>query len=135
MRGVCEVKKTLPTPEKLRALWVKALRSGEYEQALGRLRDGDTFCCLGVACEVYRKAGGDLSWRGDAALTGRSHHTNGSSLPETVRDAFGLADDEGGLTLPCRDANASEYLSFLNDSGASFKRIATLIEKNKVALA
>ena len=34
-----------------KAKWVAALRSGKYKQGHGRLRDGDTFCCLGVAVQ------------------------------------------------------------------------------------
>ena len=33
--------------------WVAALRSGKYEQAKGWLREGDKFCCLGVACDLF----------------------------------------------------------------------------------
>lgn len=40
-----------------RKLWVEALRSGEYEQTNGALRYEDKFCCLGVACDLYRKHG------------------------------------------------------------------------------
>jgi hypothetical protein len=36
-------------------LWVEALRSDEYKQGKGRLRQDDEFCCLGVACDVFRK--------------------------------------------------------------------------------
>lgn len=36
--------------------WVKALRSGKYEQAKGTLKQTDggreQFCCLGVACDI-----------------------------------------------------------------------------------
>lgn len=33
--------------------WVAALRSGKYQQGLSALRRVDnTFCCLGVACEI-----------------------------------------------------------------------------------
>jgi len=34
--------------------WVEALRSGEYKQGQGALRDArdNTWCCLGVLCEV-----------------------------------------------------------------------------------
>jgi hypothetical protein len=28
------------------------LESGKYEKGVGRLRDGDTYCCLGVACDI-----------------------------------------------------------------------------------
>lgn len=32
--------------------WINALRSGEYPQSHGTLRDKDGFCCLGVGCAV-----------------------------------------------------------------------------------
>ena len=32
-----------------KAKWVAALRSGEYKQARGQFRGGETLCCLGVA--------------------------------------------------------------------------------------
>ena len=33
--------------------WVKALRSGDYKQGIGHLRDTrDRYCCMGVLCEV-----------------------------------------------------------------------------------
>lgn len=37
---------------KLKADWVKALRSGEYEQTRCRLRDGQKLCCIGVGYVV-----------------------------------------------------------------------------------
>lgn len=33
--------------------WIKALRSGEYRQARGRLQTERGYCCLGVACKVF----------------------------------------------------------------------------------
>lgn len=36
----------------LKAKWVKALRSGEYQQITRHLKTGDGHCCLGVLCEV-----------------------------------------------------------------------------------
>lgn len=36
--------------------WLNALRSGEYKQAQNRLRVNDSFCCLGVACDLYDKS-------------------------------------------------------------------------------
>lgn len=41
---------------KLKARWVKALRSGKYKQCTGALTDGPGFCCLGVLHSlVYKK--------------------------------------------------------------------------------
>lgn len=33
--------------------WCKALRSGKYKQARGRLQNENGFCCLGVACKIF----------------------------------------------------------------------------------
>lgn len=41
-------------------LWTDALRSGDYEQGKGTLRENDKYCCLGVLCEVAIKDGVDL---------------------------------------------------------------------------
>jgi len=37
--------------------WVAALESGEYKQGIGQLREGNTYCCLGVLCEIAKKEG------------------------------------------------------------------------------
>lgn len=38
--------------------WLQALRSGEYQQGRGLLHPtGDTYCCLGVLCDLHAKAG------------------------------------------------------------------------------
>lgn len=34
---------------------MEALRSGEYPQTQGRLRDGNGFCCLGVLVDLFLK--------------------------------------------------------------------------------
>jgi hypothetical protein len=36
----------------IKARWIEALRSGNYTQGFGKLRDGNKFCCLGVLCEL-----------------------------------------------------------------------------------
>lgn len=33
--------------------WVKALRSGKYQQTKSRLQDEKGYCCLGVACDIF----------------------------------------------------------------------------------
>lgn len=100
--------------------WVAALRSGEYEQWRGALRNEDRYCCLGVACDVYAKATGEGEWDGhdfivpDPSVPGL--------LPGAVREWLGLAvGNKGwmqkGLSLTAR-----------NDAGATFAEIADLIE-------
>lgn len=45
-------------PSALR-LWVSKLEDGSYTQAAGRLRSGDSFCCLGVMCDLADPDGWD----------------------------------------------------------------------------
>lgn len=39
-------------PAKTKAKWLKALRSGDYQQAQNTLFDGKGYCCLGVLQQV-----------------------------------------------------------------------------------
>ena len=107
-------------------VWVEALRSGEYEKGKGALRTGDTFCCLGVACEVYRRKAKKGHWNGGwFAASKKSEHR--SILPREVAKWLGLTSDPV-VTLKSRE---SVSLINLNDGrGYSFKRIAKVIEKN-----
>ena len=90
------------TPE-FKAAWVAALRSGKYEQGRGALRTGDTYCCLGVACDLIDP----IAWDG-----------------RTWRDC---AFDNIGL-LPFIARGSAETLADLNDSGDTFAQIADFIE-------
>lgn len=125
-----------------REKWVAALRSGDYAQAKTVLRRGDRFCCLGVACDVYRQEFPelDLSWKPeftdpDSGLT-LEHETNDltfmgrvAGLPDAVRDWLGLRDDLG------RFDRYPEYgLAALNDHGASFDTIADLVVEEPAGL-
>lgn len=58
------------TPAEARRLWVEALRSGEYEQGRTWLRENDRYCCLGVACELYRKHTGIGRWESNCFDSG-----------------------------------------------------------------
>lgn len=50
--------------QEVKTLWIAALRSGEYTQGRGRLREGNSRCCLGVLCDLHAKA--DMgSWDGE----------------------------------------------------------------------
>ena len=56
-----DIKVTPKQKEHLRK-WVEALRSGDYKQAEGALSRGDSYCCLGVACDIYRKSAKRGKW-------------------------------------------------------------------------
>lgn len=97
--------------------WVEALRSGKYEQATKRLRQGNRFCCLGVACDLYATEH-DKQW--DRTYFDGEY----AVLPQSVQKWLGLKTDIGGCTSEWR------CLSDENDHGATFDEIADLIEQH-----
>ena len=121
------------TPEQARAKLVEALRSGEYVQARDSLRNEDRYCCLGVACDLYRQEEGGPDWdhyKARWSYMGTSHN-----LPERVRRWLDFKRNGGLLGEPFqRDSKLFESLLDMNDSGMSFTGIADVIEDGKVAL-
>lgn len=111
-------------------LWIKALRSGKYRQASTRLArrdiDGNVgYCCLGVACELYRKETGDGRWIENTGYfifddgTGDEDH---NYLPRGVSKWLGTIAGNPVLF-------GNRTAAGLNDNGSSFKEIADIIEK------
>lgn len=49
-----------PTEEDI-LKWTAALRSGEYIKGTGTLKYNDTYCPLGVACEIFKTSNIDIS--------------------------------------------------------------------------
>ena len=94
--------------------WLKALRSGEYEQGKNRFvtpeEEYDRFCCLGVL--VNETEGFDF-------IDG-NYYADG--YPSMLSDRF---LKEIGLTY-----GQQADLVTMNDLGKSFKQIADYIEKN-----
>ncbi len=104
--------------------WVKALRGGEYKQGQKRLRRDDTFCCLGVLCDLYIKEKG-LEWN----LRDKDYDVHGetATLPLEVAD---WAEVESPTPYVQLNDFGTISLIFLNDrSMFSFDQIASLIEK------
>lgn len=102
--------------KKLKTKWVKALTSGRYEQAREALREGDSFCCLGVLCTVSRKG----RWDNDA-------YVMGTGDDEILCDGdLSNATEKFGITKTQHNT-----LVRLNDKKlASFKEIAAWIRTN-----
>jgi hypothetical protein len=111
--------------------WVTALRSGRYKQTEGKLHDETGYCCLGVACDVYRKAAKRQSGKPPEWVP--SHDNSRldflgatGTLPDEVADWFGLSDDPLLLVGDRFNYKAST----LNDEKLfSLKRIATAIQR------
>lgn len=118
-------------------LWLKALRSGTYKQGRSRLRRGDMFCCLGVACDVYRKTTGKGTWfayaegRGmyEFRATRRTPNIQSLSLPAIVSKWFGFGGDDDPMLIDATMTKEATTCSTANDRGARFKKIADRIER------
>lgn len=108
-------------PKKVKAKWLKALRSGDYKQTKHKLYNPKTggFCCLGVLEHVCmdRKVECDLF---------------GDFLCEPTKDFYDYADIDADpadadlrTLMDMNDGNKSE-----DRPARKFKTIANWIEKN-----
>ncbi|KGM36164.1 hypothetical protein [Inquilinus limosus] len=131
------------TPEQARAAWVAALRSDAYQQSQGALRDVNyhteksSFCCLGVACDVFLKLEGRGEWDCDDYFVVGDYDSS-TALPDPVAEWLGLSSSLGRLTeeIDYNSIRVARDLTDLNDSAKySFGDIADLIEGGKVALS
>lgn len=115
----------------IKAKWVTALRSGEYQQGRVHLRDGDNnFCCLGVLCDIAVKEREPIFVQLVSDDIGRRYKYNdiGGSLPDEVSLWAGLVSDED--TLVHDPVVGGEPLSIQNDAyRLTFDEIADLIEE------
>lgn len=126
--------------------WVSALRSGKYKQGKAALKyttkNGVTrHCCLGVLCELYnqdkkKKEQQPLSVKPAKEFTELETPTGSKAysfageatmLPTSVRKWAGMMDRVGEIHNE-GDENDGSSLAELNDAGASFKKIAQIIE-------
>ena len=105
--------------------WIEALRSGKYKKGNGTLKYGDSYCCLGVACEIFA---GELGLKTKLNGVGVTLYDGESSyLPEKVAEFLGLRSTQGW-------AQYAPSLVNINDRrGADhkdFSTVADLIEES-----
>lgn len=110
---------------KIKARWIKALKSKKYKQGKAALKTEEGFCCLGVLCDLYAKAH-KLKWKdgckanqGMTACSRLGRFPTLIRLPAKVRDWAGLKQNDPQIGL--------KKLS-MNDEGMDFKNIALLID-------
>lgn len=98
--------------------WVEALRSGKYQQGSGRLRIGNRFCCLGVACEIDgikpQEIDGEIYYDGENA-----------TLPFKLSEKIGT-NCNAEISFASKEYYI-ECLFSLNDIGLNFAQIADII--------
>lgn len=106
-----------PMKDEVKALWLSALLSGAYAQGQGWMRrEGQSYCCLGVLCDLS----GDLGhWEADLRFNdGKTY--SGTFPQQCILKWAGLS------------VNAAEELASMNDSEppVSFEEIARWIDEN-----
>jgi len=94
----------------LKARWIAALRSGEFQQGYGALRSRSGHCCLGVLCEV---ASIEIDKNGGATIVG--------GKPDGYRALTNLGIDE---------EQQKQLYRRNDDRHHSFAQIADYIEAN-----
>lgn len=121
-------------------LLVDALRSGEFTQGQNMLRTADdTYCCLGVACEVARRNGIGIEWelnpqgceREDCQESHWKFNGSNEALGETVADWYGFEHDGHLVNDPQighdEFGNIVTMIRANDDNGWDFKRIADVV--------
>ena len=103
--------------------WLQALRSKEYEQNRGCLKDGNKFCCLGVLTDLYIKEN-NLNW----SLDYKDDFYADAGLPSwKVCDWADLKNPNPDIKID--EPFCPDSLAGMNDHGYSFEEIADVIEQ------
>ena len=114
--------------------WVEALRTGGFDQSKHVLQDNHGFCCLGVACEIFKE---DLNLKVEKVVFREGgfevyYDYQGQVMPQKLADFLGLTTREGLFTeLRMEGAQPGDTLTSLNDSGATFTQIADILEEHE----
>ena len=108
--------------------WVKVLRSGKYKQGKNQLRNEDTFCCLGVLCDLHSKEIG-IQWDAYSSYLDQKNR-----LPPDVQLWAGLRSEHGSYKNLSEKGKINSGLITDNDRGKTFKEIADIIEKEQDTL-
>ena len=123
--------------------WLAALRSGEYKQGRKALHDdrdkSSNFCCLGVACDLYAKAGhGSWIKAPDGAITytflAKNGHSSQDALPAPVTDWLGIRTGDGFFEPDTTPGNAQSLIDLNDNKSFTFLQIADVIESQPKGL-
>lgn len=101
--------------------WIDALRSGKYEQGIGDLHNNGKFCCLGVACDLFKDELEVFENSEGIFEYDNKYYT----LPKKMVEKLGLYDGRG------KKMSNTTSLTNLNDfKNYNFNQIADELENN-----
>jgi len=116
--------------KEVKDLWVEALKSGEYIQGHQYLNIDNSFCCLGVLCEVAIKSGLALekTFGGGYYVYGEDSY---NMLPQKVMEWAGMRSRAGEFSSSSLYRHPKNSLWALNDvQRYSFEQLAAVIEES-----
>lgn len=102
--------------------WLKALRSGDFAQSTGGLKNDDGYCCLGVLAEVADPE--QKTWDTGCVFFGAKTEPYGNS----ITDGAAQVELLGGRIPP---KTMGRLVAMNDDAGLTFNEIADYIEKSK----
>ena len=82
--------------------WLEALESGEYVQTRGWLREGNTFCAVGVAVDLYSRAAG-IPWDAPGYKDRYSFEGHSATEPNGLLEWLGLTAKGENLVFKMND--------------------------------
>ena len=114
------------TPEQARNAVADALESGEYTQGRFALHNllNDSYCCLGVACDIFCKIEEPLNRKPTDFKSRESIEGYDDCLPLKVQEWLGFTTKGGNFAELIHDKGSLVALNDRTDLG--FKFIATL---------
>ena len=114
--------------------WIKALKSGEYNQTTDYLKQDTGFCALGVLCDLAVKEGiipePKKVFECDGITEMYSFLGSVATPPSKVLTWAGLNTDKGEFSEGLQRISISQ----LNDEGYTFLDIADKIKEHKEQL-
>lgn len=105
----------------IKAKWIAALRSGDYKQGRNQLRKQDSFCCLGVLCNLHAQAHPEIAAK---EISTESYMDYREALPPSVRQWA----DINAYGDPVHINGRIKRLAHHNDAGRTFLELADAIE-------
>jgi len=126
--------------KRVQELWANALESDEFIQARSAMsrmtKEGQSYCCLGVLCELYSRETGNDGWKpipkALPELIGQEFNFDGYTicLPEDVMVWAGLEERNPVLIPKNHYLGESHRAVEVNDNMCyTFPEIAKLVRK------
>jgi hypothetical protein len=111
--------------QEIKQKWVEALRSKKYKQGRGVLRRKDTYCCLGVLCDLNEK----VEWKFLASTRLIEEQYIPSISPDNAFGDF-FIPIEISEWAELSDVSSEVLVELNDDKFYSFEQIADYIEEN-----